>query len=101
MSEEAERGDEIALQICNEITRWLSAAISKYVDLFEPNLLILGGYAPDVASELLHSQVHAPLAIVSHTGTDGAGTAVRSLVRVAPAGLGRDATLVGVVTPLF
>src|SRR2546429_3975579 len=43
LAEEALGGDGVALQIYHDIARWLGAALARYIDLFEPNVLILGG----------------------------------------------------------
>src|SRR5437763_1494683 len=51
LAEEAVQGDSVALQAYSEIGRWLGAAITQYVDLFEPHALILVGsvlYAADL-----------------------------------------------------
>ena len=93
LAEEAMRGDSVALQVYSEVGRWLSAAITKYVSLFDPNILILGG---DVlcASDLLLTQVQHSLATSS-------SSRVCSMVEVVPACLGSDSALVGTAVPLF
>jgi glucokinase len=104
LAEEAGRGDNVALQISNEIAHWLGVAISKYIDLFEPDLLALGGYALEVDRELLLAQVQATQTVgvlSSVSGHSRSLSSVCSLVEVAPARLGRDVTLVGAVTQLF
>ncbi len=103
LAEEAEQGDAVAAQIYNEIVRWLGAAISKYIDLFEPDLLILGGYALDVESEALLAQVRVSQAAGVLNGTTGSYTLTRgwSPVEIVPARLGRDAALVGAAAPLL
>jgi glucokinase len=97
LAEEAVRGDSVALQIYNEIGRWLSAAISKYIDLFGPHILILGGKvlnADGRANHLLLSRVRTAL------NTQPASR-VCSIVEVVPSVLGNDAALMGVVQPIF
>jgi glucokinase len=93
LAEEAARGDSVALQIYSEMGRWLSAAVAKYVSIFDPNVLILGG---DVlcASDLLLTQVR-------HSLTTHSSSRVCSMVEVVPACLGNDSALVGTVVPLF
>jgi glucokinase len=94
LAEEAERGDSVALQVYSEIGRWLGAAVTKYVGLFEPHMLILGGRVL-CAGDLLLSRVRNVL--------DSQATAarVRSMVEVLPAQLGSDAALIGAVVPHF
>src|SRR5437588_7004688 len=88
LAEEAGRGDKVALQIYGEVGRWLGAATARYISLFEPNILILGGGILS-ANELLLAQVRDTL-VSSSTSR------VASMVEVASARLGIDAALVGV-----
>lgn len=93
LSEEAQRGDIIALQVYNEASRWLGAAVTHYVTYFEPNVLVLGG---DIVanSDVLLSRVRSAL----ETRTV---SRVCNMVEIMPACLGKDATLVGVAVPCF
>ena len=91
LAEEAVRGDTVALQIYGEVGRWLGAATVKYIDLFEPNILILGGGMLN-ASNILLPQVRNIL-------TSQTPTQVRTIVEIVPACLGNDAALVGAVVP--
>ncbi len=93
LAEEATRGDTVALQVYDEIGRWLSAAVTQYVSLFEPNVLIFGG---DIlcTSELLLTRTRN--ALMTNTSSR-----VCSLVEVVPACLGKDAALAGVTIPLL
>jgi len=93
LAEEAGRGDSVALQVYGEVGRWLGAAVIKYISIFEPNLLILGGGVLS-ASELLLAQVRN--ALVTHSSAR-----VCSMVEVVPALLGVDAALIGAVVPLL
>jgi glucokinase len=93
LAEEAWRGDSVALQVYGEIGRWLSAAIVKYVSMFEPNRLILGGGVLS-ASELLLTQVR-------NTLVRDSSVRVCSRVEVVPARLGVDAALIGAAVPLL
>jgi glucokinase len=91
--EEVEHGDSLALQIYSDIGRWLGVAVAKYVDLFDPHVLILGGGVL-YANDLLLTQVQQAL--------HSAGKArVCSMVEVVSACLGSDAILIGAVVPLF
>ncbi len=95
LAEEANRGDTVALQVYNELGRRLSSAIRKYMAIFEPDALILGG---DVLheNELLLTQVRSTLrASVSSLSS------VTTVVELLPASLGSDATLMGTVASLF
>lgn len=96
LAEEALRGDTLALQVYGEISRCVSAAIAKYIDLFEPNVLILGGIlgAQYCASDLLLSRVRGSLIVRS-------SSRVCSMVELVPAVLGNDAELAGAVLPLL
>jgi glucokinase len=96
LAEEALHGDTLALQVYGEIGRCLSAAIAKYVDLFSPNVLILGGIlgAQYCASDLLLARVRGSLIVRS-------SSLVSSMVELVPAALGNDAALAGAVLPLF
>lgn len=93
LAEEAERGDIVALRIYSEVGRWLGTAVNKYVDLFEPHVLILGGGIL-CAGDLVLSQVRGMLGV--HTGAR-----VCSMVEVVPACLGGDAALIGAASPLL
>ncbi len=93
LAEEAVRGDSVALQVYGEVGRWLGEATAKYISLFEPNILILGGGVLS-ASDLLLTRVRS--ALMTHSSSR-----VCSMVEVVPARLGSDAALVGAVVPLF
>lgn len=92
LAEEARRGDSVALQVYGEVGRWLGAATAKYITIFEPNILILGGNA--VSSDLLLHHVRNALSLHSSAN-------VCTLVEVVPASLGSDAALVGAGVSLF
>ena len=92
LAEEARRGDSVALQVYGEVGRWLGAATAKYINIFEPNILILGGNA--VSSDLLLHHVRNALSLHSSAN-------VCTLVEVVPASLGSDAALVGAGVSLF
>jgi glucokinase len=93
LAEEAGRGDSVALQVYGEVGRWLGEAVVKYVSIFEPNRLILGGGVLS-ANELLLTQVRN--ALVTHSSARAF-----SMVEVVPARLGVDAALIGAVVPLL
>ncbi|MDQ6660652.1 MAG: ROK family protein, partial [Chloroflexota bacterium] len=86
LAEEAGRGDAVALQVYGEISRWLSAATAKYITLFEPHILILGG---DIlrSSDLLFTQVKSTLMMPTVSS-------VGSRIDVVPTRLGSEAALI-------
>jgi glucokinase len=93
LAEEARRGDSVALWVYGEVGRWLAAATAKYITLFEPHILILGGNVVGGSDVLLQ---HVREALSSQPSSR-----VSTLVEVVPAQLGGDAALVGAVIPLF
>ncbi|GHO49993.1 ROK family protein [Ktedonospora formicarum] len=95
LAEEAENGDSVALQIYNEMGRWLSNAVTRYVELFDPHIFILGGDILCTSPALMASVRGAANADM------GSGARVQSMVKVVPGLLGRDAALLGSVVPLF
>ena len=91
--EEARKGDSIALSVYNEIGRWLSVAIAKYVDLFNPHALVLGGNVLH-ANELLLSQVRATVERPVNLATSN----VLSMLEIASSALGSDAGMIGMAS---
>ena len=89
LAEEAAAGDGLALRVYDEMGRWLSVAITKYMDLFEPDMFLLGGSIIST-NDLLLSRV-------SHSLERTSTARVCSMVKVVPAMLGAEATLAGVV----
>lgn len=95
LMEEALRGDSVALKVYNELGRWLSSAIAKYVALFEPDAVILSGSVVQ-NNELLLTQVRNSSVLVTPSSANVATT-----IKLLPALLGNDAILMGVVVSLF
>ena len=95
LSEEALRGDSVALKVYSELGRWLSSAVTKYAALFEPDALMLGGSIVQ-NNELLLTQVRNTLVSATSSSTNIATT-----VKLLSATLGSDAALVGVAASLF
>jgi glucokinase len=93
LAEEAARGDSVAGHVYSEVGRWLGAATVRYIDLFEPQALILAGDI-FVASDRLFTQVRH--ALITH-----ASSRVATMVEVALAQLGGDAALIGCATAFF
>jgi glucokinase len=94
LAEEAGRGDSVALQIYCELGRWLGTALSKYVNLFHPHLLILGG---DVVggNEFLLTTIRSALNAQNTTNLPSDNIAL------VPSCLGSDAALIGAAAPLI
>ena len=95
LAEEAGRGDSVALKVYSELGRWLSSAVAKYVALFEPDALILGGSLL-ANNELLLTQVRNSSVLTASSSAN-----VATAIKLVPALLGGDATLVGATVPLF
>jgi glucokinase len=89
LAEEALRGDSVALQVYSEVGRWLGTATAKYIDRYEPNVLILGGGAL-CANELLIANVQSSLMAQSPAKTG-------KVIAIVPSVLGSDAALIGAV----
>ena len=89
LAEEALRGDRVALHIYSEVGRWLGAATAKYINLFAPNVLILGGGVLST-SELLHTEVRS--ALMAQSTSRG-----NNMLEIVPSRLGADAALIGAV----
>jgi glucokinase len=93
LAEEALRGDTVALQVYGEVGKWLGAATAKYINIYEPNVLILGG-GMLCANELLIANVRSSLMAQS-------SSKVCDILEVVPSRLGADAALIGAVSPYF
>jgi glucokinase len=90
--EEASAGDVVASQLYSEVNRWLAAATARYIDLFEPNALVLGG---------LFSSSESLLASIRDSLGSNSSSRVCSMVEVVPATLGHDAPLLGAAVSLL
>lgn len=84
---EAERGDSVALQVYHEMSRWFVAALVRYIDLFAPEMLLLGGSVLN-ASPLLFNEVRGTL-LAQYSLEE------RDTLQIVPAQLGEDAALIG------
>jgi glucokinase len=93
LAEEAMQGDPVALRIYEEIGRWLGAAVARYIGLYQPDALILGGSVLS-ANEVLFASIQSTLTMHVSTITDRP-------VRIALAHLGSDAALIGASVALF
>jgi len=93
LAEEAMGGDAVALRIYEEIGRYLGAAVARYIGLYQPDALILGGSVLS-ANEVLFASIQSTLTMHVATITDRP-------VRIALAHLGSDAALIGASIALF
>jgi glucokinase len=89
LAEEALRGDSVALQVYNEVGRWLGAATAKYINIYELNVLILGG-GMLCANELLIANIRSSLMAQTPLNTC-------KVFEIVPSHLGSDAALIGAV----
>jgi len=83
----AEEGDADALEVVDTIGRRLGAGVAGYVNVFNPEVIVIGGGFAE-AGELLLEPVRAVVA-------EQALPTARDGVRIVPAELGPDAGLVG------
>jgi glucokinase len=93
LAEEALRGDAVALHVYCEVGRWVGAATAKYIDIYEPDILILGGGVL-CANELLIANVRSSL--LAHSLAKSG-----KVVEIVPSYLGSDAALIGAVSSYF
>ncbi len=93
LAEEAIRGDKVALQVYGEVGRWLGTATARYMSIFEPNVLILGGRVLS-ASDLLLSQVRSAL-------MEQSSSSMCNMLEIVHSRLGADAALIGAASPYF
>ena len=93
LAEEALRGDLVALQVYCEVGRWLGAATAKYISIYEPDVLILGGGVL-CANELLIANVRSSLVAQS-------SAKIGNMLDIVPSRLGSDAALIGAGVPFL
>jgi len=93
LAEAAMQRDPVALRIYEEIGRWLGAAVARYIALYSPDALILGGSVLS-ANEVLFASIQSTLTMHVATITD-------CPVKIALAHLGSDAALIGASVALF
>ena len=93
LAEEALHGDPVALHVYCEVGRWIGAATARYINIYEPDVLILGG---DVlgANELLIASVQSSLMLHSPSKTC-------ARLEIVPSSLGSDAALIGAGVPFL
>jgi predicted NBD/HSP70 family sugar kinase len=83
----AAAGDEPALRALREVGRWLGIGVASVVNIFNPELVVLGGFLARI-----HHRVEGQIA--SAVG-GRALPASRAGVSIVPSRLGADATLLG------
>jgi len=93
LAEEALRGDAVALHVYCEVGRWVGAATAKYISIYEPEMLILGGGVL-CANELLIANVRSSLLTQSPAKSG-------KVFEIVPSHLGSDAALIGAVSSYF
>ena len=93
LTEEALRGDLVALQVYCEVGRWLGAATAKYISIYEPDVLILGGGVL-CANELLIANVRSSLMAQP-------SAKIGKMLEIVPSRLGSDAALIGAGVPFL
>jgi glucokinase len=93
LAEEALHGDSVALQVYCKVGHWVGAATAKYINLYGPDVLILGGEML-FANELLISNVRSSLMLQLSAKTG-------KVIEIFPSHLGADATLIGAGVPFW
>jgi glucokinase len=93
LAEEALRGDPVALHVYCEVGRWIGAATARYINIYEPEMLILGGGVLSV-NELLIANVQSSLMLHSPSKTCTG-------FEIVPSRLGSDAALIGAGVPFL
>jgi predicted NBD/HSP70 family sugar kinase len=90
---EAGAGSPEALSSLDEVGRWLGVGLAGLVNVFNPDLILLGG---------LFGQIHPYVSRNLESGLDRlALPAARQMVRIAPVTLGIDAPLLGAAELAF
>ncbi len=83
----AAAGDEAALRALREVGRWLGIGLSSIVNIFNPDVIVLGGFLARI-----HPHVEGQ---IGSTVGKRALPASRAGVQIVPSRLGVDATLLG------
>jgi len=83
----AEASDERTLHALDEIGRWLGLGIGNLINLFNPELIVLGGFFHVLAPYLEET--------INETAKTATLRAPRALARITAGGLGPDAVLIG------
>jgi predicted NBD/HSP70 family sugar kinase len=90
---EAEAGEPIATRAVDDVAHWLGVGLAGLVNLFNPRVVVLGG---------LFARIHPLVEEIIEIELDRrALPAPRALVRVVPASLGVDASLLGAAEHAF
>jgi predicted NBD/HSP70 family sugar kinase len=87
VTRQATAGDERTLRALSEIGIWLGKGLGNLVNLFNPELIVLGGFFHLLAPYLEPGASESVQAV--------ALAAPRALVKIEPSALGPDAVLIG------
>ncbi len=85
-------GDEVTLRAISEMGRWLGVGISNLVNLFNPDVVVLGG---------LYYRLFDHLEVAVSDGLQTALQAPRSMVAIERSAVGANATLIGAAELAF
>jgi predicted NBD/HSP70 family sugar kinase len=90
---EADAGEPAAIRALDDVAHWLGVGLAGLINLFNPRLVVLGG---------LFARIHPLVEEIVEMELDRrALPAPRALVRVVPASLGVDASLLGAAEHAF
>jgi predicted NBD/HSP70 family sugar kinase len=90
---EADAGEPAAIRALDDVAHWLGVGLAGLINLFNPRLVVLGG---------LFARIHPLVGEIVEMELDRrALPAPRALVRVVPASLGVDASLLGAAEHAF
>jgi predicted NBD/HSP70 family sugar kinase len=90
---EADAGEPAAMRALDDVAHWLGVGLAGLINLFNPRLVVLGG---------LFARIHPLVEEIVEMELDRrALPAPRALVRVVPASLGVDASLLGAAEHAF
>jgi glucokinase len=93
LAEEALSGDPVALYVYCEVGRWIGVAAARYINIYEPDVLILGGEVLR-ANELLIANVQNSLMLQLPLKTC-------KRLEIVASRLGSDAALIGAGVPFL
>jgi glucokinase len=87
----ARDGDPLALKAMAELGRWLGEGLAMVADLFDPEVVVIGGGVSESAPLFLDDARE-------HYAREITGAGYRPLMRIRPAQLGDDSAIVGAAT---
>ncbi len=89
--EAAQQGDTLGVAAVQDMVRWLGQGLALVHDVFDPELIVIGGGLSTIAQDLLPDAT-----AIMERSIVGAGH--RPVARVVPAALSGDAGMIGVAT---